>query len=52
MLTNDVPDACSGTVDDRAPRRRRRRTIVIGTIAAVFLAWAWGAYEVSRVFIH
>ena len=39
MLTNEVPDACSGTVDDRAPRRRRRRAIVIGTIAAVFLAF-------------
>jgi hypothetical protein len=39
VLTNDVPDACSGTVDDRAPRRRKRRTIVIGTIAVVFLAF-------------
>ena len=39
MLTNEVPDASAGTVDDRAPRRRRRRMVVIGTIAAVFLAF-------------
>ena len=40
MLTNEVPDnAPAGTVDDRAPRRRKRRTVVIGTIAAVFLAF-------------
>lgn len=38
MLTDEVPDASARTVDDRAPRRRRRRTVVIGTIAAVFLA--------------
>ncbi len=39
MLTNEVPDASAGTVDDRAPRRRKRRVIVIGVIAAVFLAF-------------
>lgn len=40
MLTNEVPDnAPAGTVDDRAPRRRKRRTVVIGTIAVVFLAF-------------
>ena len=39
MLTNEVPDAPAGTVDDRVPRRRRRRTAVIGTAAAVFLAF-------------
>ncbi|MGH3119705.1 MAG: hypothetical protein ACRDND_01545 [Streptosporangiaceae bacterium] len=39
MLTNEVPDASAGTVDDRAPRRRKRRMVVIGTIAAVFLAF-------------
>lgn len=39
MLTNEVPDASAGTVDDRAPRRRKRRTIVLATIAAVFLAF-------------
>ena len=39
MLTNEVPDASAGTVDDRASRRRRRREVVIGTITAVFLAF-------------
>lgn len=39
MLTNEVPDASAGTVDDRAPRRRQRRIVVIATIAAVFLAF-------------
>ena len=39
MLTNEVPDASAGTADDRAPRRRKRRMVVIGTIAAVFLAF-------------
>lgn len=39
MLTNEVPDASAGTVDDRAPRRRQRRILVIATIAAVFLAF-------------
>ncbi|MGI8449124.1 MAG: YdcF family protein [Streptosporangiaceae bacterium] len=39
MLTNEVPDASAGTADDRAPRRRKRRVIVIGSIAAVFLAF-------------
>jgi hypothetical protein len=39
VLTNEVPDASAGTVDDRAPRRRKRRMAVIGTIAAVFLAF-------------
>jgi hypothetical protein len=39
VLTNEVPDASAGTVDDRAPRRRKRRMVVIGTITAVFLAF-------------
>jgi uncharacterized SAM-binding protein YcdF (DUF218 family) len=39
LLTNEVPDASAGTVDDRAPRRRTRRRVVIGTITAVFLAF-------------
>jgi hypothetical protein len=39
VLTNDVPDASAGTGDDRPPRRRRRRAIVIGTVAAVFVAF-------------
>ena len=39
MLTNEVPDASAGTADDRAPRRRKRRMVVIGTVAAVFLAF-------------
>src|SRR5450755_4518188 len=39
LLTNEVPDASAGTVDDRAPRRRKRRMVVIGTITAVFLAF-------------
>lgn len=39
MLTNEVPDASAGTADDRVPRRRTRRVIVIGSIAAVFLAF-------------
>jgi hypothetical protein len=39
VLTNEVPDASAGTVDDRAPRRRQRRMVVIATIAAVFLAF-------------
>jgi len=39
VLTNEVPDASAGTADDRAPRRRKRRVIVIGSIAAVFLAF-------------
>ncbi|HEX9356628.1 MAG TPA: hypothetical protein VF933_22790 [Streptosporangiaceae bacterium] len=39
MLTNEVPDASAGTVDDRVPRRRRRRIAVIGAVAAVFLAF-------------
>ena len=39
MLTNEVPDASAGTADDRAPRRRTRRMVVIGTITAVFLAF-------------
>ncbi len=38
MLTNEVPDASAGTMDDRAPRRRKRRAVVIATVAAVFLA--------------
>lgn len=38
MLTDEVPDASAGTVDDRAPRRRKRRAVVIGTVTAVFLA--------------
>jgi uncharacterized SAM-binding protein YcdF (DUF218 family) len=38
VLTNEVPDASAGMMDDRAPRRRKRRMIVIG-IAAVFLAF-------------
>jgi hypothetical protein len=39
VLTNEVPDASAGTVGDRASRRRGRRRIVIGTIAAAFLAF-------------
>ena len=39
MLTNEVPDASAGTADDRAPRRRTRRMVVIGIITAVFLAF-------------
>jgi len=39
VLTNEVPDASAGTVDDRVPRRRRRRIAVIGAVAAVFLAF-------------
>jgi uncharacterized SAM-binding protein YcdF (DUF218 family) len=39
VLTNEVPDSSAGTVDDRAPRRRKRRTVLIATIAAVFLAF-------------
>jgi uncharacterized SAM-binding protein YcdF (DUF218 family) len=39
VLTNEVPDASAGTADDRAPRRRKRRIAVIGTIAAVVLAF-------------
>jgi hypothetical protein len=39
LLTNEVPDASAGTADDRAPRRRKRRMVVIGAIAAVFLAF-------------
>lgn len=39
MLTNEVPDSPAGTADDPAPRRRTRRRVVIGTIAAVFLAF-------------
>jgi len=39
LLTNEVPDASAGTADDRAPRRRTRRRVVIGTVAAVFLAF-------------
>ena len=39
VLTNEVPDASAGTVDDRTPRRRTRRMVVIGTVAAVFLAF-------------
>lgn len=39
MLTDEVPDAPAGTVDGHAPRRRRkRRGVLIGTAAAVFLA--------------
>ena len=38
MLTDEVPDASAGTVDDRALRRRKRRAVVIGTVTAVFLA--------------
>lgn len=39
MLTNEVPDASAGTADDPAPRRRKRRMIVTGTIATVLLAF-------------
>jgi uncharacterized SAM-binding protein YcdF (DUF218 family) len=39
VLTNEVPDASAGTLDGRAPRRRKRRLIVIGTIAALVLAF-------------
>ena len=39
MLTNEVPDASAGSADDRAPRRRKRRLVVIGTITALFLAF-------------
>jgi uncharacterized SAM-binding protein YcdF (DUF218 family) len=39
VLTNEVPDASAGTADDRAPRRRKRRLAVIGTITAVVLAF-------------
>jgi hypothetical protein len=38
VLTDEVPDASAGTVDDRALRRRKRRAVVIGTVTAVFLA--------------
>jgi hypothetical protein len=39
VLTNEVPDASAATVDDHAPRRRKRRMAVIGTITAVVLAF-------------
>jgi uncharacterized SAM-binding protein YcdF (DUF218 family) len=39
LLTNGVPDASAGTVDGRAPRRRKRRVVMIGTITALFLAF-------------
>ncbi len=39
MLTNEVPDAPAARADDRVPRRRRRRTVVTGIAAAVFLAF-------------
>ena len=39
MLTNEVPDAPAGMVDDRVSRRRRRRIAVLGIVAALFLAF-------------
>ena len=38
MLTNEVPDASARTAGERGPRRRKRRTVVIGAVAATFLA--------------
>ena len=46
MLTNEVPDASAGTVDDRIPRRRRRRIVYVMTAPIPAAMWPYEpAYE-------